>query len=280
MVVAYPLATALTIASSDSSGGAGIQADLKTFASLGVFGLTVVCAVTAQNTQAVTAMESLSPSLLTAQLEALWADLPVGAIKIGLIGPAAGARAVADFLRAQAQGIAVVLDPVMVSASGHVFLSPEDQEGLKSLFPLATLLTPNLPEAEALTGQAIDSPQRAVAAGEKILKMGPRNVLIKGGHGRGPSCDDYLISPQGVEILAGARIETTNTHGTGCSLSSAIAAWLARGQTLGEAVRAAKAYVAQAFLSAPRLGRGPGPLNHFHQFYGWREPTDDRSNQS
>ncbi|MDR1872380.1 MAG: bifunctional hydroxymethylpyrimidine kinase/phosphomethylpyrimidine kinase [Deltaproteobacteria bacterium] len=269
MTATYPLTTALSIAASDSSGGAGIQADLKTFASLGVYGLTAICAVTAQNTLAVRAMESLSPSLVTAQLEALWADIPPKAIKIGLLGPAAVARAVKDFLAQNAKDIPIILDPVMVSASGHVFLAPEDLAGLKELFPLATLITPNLPEAEALTGLLINCRELLLEAGKTLLASGPAQVLIKGGHGEGPTCDDHFFDQTGITTFSGPRIKTNNTHGTGCTLSSAIAAFLARGVSLKEAVKAAKDYVARAFLTAPPLGQGPGPLNHFHQYYSW-----------
>ncbi|MDR1578643.1 MAG: bifunctional hydroxymethylpyrimidine kinase/phosphomethylpyrimidine kinase [Deltaproteobacteria bacterium] len=276
MIATYPLATALTIASSDSSGGAGIQADLKTFASLGVYGLTVISAVTAQNTLAVTMVENLSPALVTAQLEALWADIKPKAIKIGLIGSAANAQSIEKFLRVNGQGVPVVLDPVLVSASGHVFLSEEDMAAVVKLFPLATLITPNIPETEALTGVALTAvtskaPDLLKTAAQALLAKGPKNILIKGGHGLGPTADDYLFNSEGEPTLfSGPRIETRSTHGTGCTLSSAIAAGLAQDLPLPEAIKRAKDYVAQAFLSAPPLGHGPGPLNHFHQYYAWR----------
>jgi hydroxymethylpyrimidine/phosphomethylpyrimidine kinase len=266
---ALPLTTALTIATSDSGGGAGIQADLKTFAALGVFGLTVLSGVSAQNTQAVTAVESLSPKLVTAQLAALWDDLPVGAIKIGLIGPPENARAIGEFLSQKARHIPLVLDPVLVSTSGHVFLTPAEIEALKNLFPLATLVTPNLPETEILTSLRADSPENIALAAEKLLSLGAQNVLIKGGHRDGPDSNDLLFGPNGLEVMAGPRIMTPNSHGTGCTLSSAIAANLAKGLALSAAVRAGKDYVTGCLKSAPRLGHGSGPLNHFHEYYYW-----------
>ncbi|MDR1608733.1 MAG: bifunctional hydroxymethylpyrimidine kinase/phosphomethylpyrimidine kinase, partial [Deltaproteobacteria bacterium] len=262
----FPLAAALTIASSDSSGGAGIQADLKTFASLGVYGLTVICAVTAQNTLAVTAVESLSPNIVQAQLEAIWADIPPKAIKIGLIGSAESARVIFDFLKAQ--NVPLVVDPVLVSASGHVFLAPNEVEAVKNLFPLAALITPNIPEAAALTGISPQDPSFWAEAPQKLLSLGPQYVLIKGGHGQGPTAEDRLFGQDGTRLVfSGPRIVTNNTHGTGCTLSSAIAAHLAQRYDLPEAIQKAKDYVAKAFVGAPPFGRGPGPLNHFHQYY-------------
>jgi hydroxymethylpyrimidine/phosphomethylpyrimidine kinase len=269
MALVFPLTTALTIATSDSSGGAGIQADLKTFAALGVYGVSAICSITAQNTLGVTAMESVSPSLVQAQLATVWDDLPPLAVKIGLIGPAALVQAVAIFLKERAQNTPVVLDPVMVSASGHVFLAPSDVAGLKTLLPLATLLTPNLPEAEVLSGLKISDSSSLKRAGEILLAQGPRYVLIKGGHLAGPNCDDHLFGPEGQIVFPGPRIDSRNTHGTGCTLSSAIAAFLAQGKKLAEAIKAAKDYVTAAFLTAPALGQGPGPLNHFHPYYAY-----------
>ncbi|MDR0548523.1 MAG: bifunctional hydroxymethylpyrimidine kinase/phosphomethylpyrimidine kinase [Deltaproteobacteria bacterium] len=269
MTRSLPLTKALTIATTDSSGGAGINADLKTFAALGVYGLSVICSVTAQNTRGVMAVENLSQETVKAQMAAVWADIPPQAIKIGLIGSAALAEVVSDFLREKTLNTPIVLDPVLVSASGHVFLNPKDVAGLKDLFPLATLLTPNAQEAAALTGLTLNDPDFVARAGEKLLEFGPRHVLIKGGHLAESSCDDYLFSEKERIVLNGSRLNTKNDHGAGCTLSSAIAAYLAQGQDLIEAARLAKKYVANGFFDEPKLGHGPGPLNHFHAYYAW-----------
>ncbi len=263
----WPLKCALTIATSDSGAGAGIQADLKTFAAHGVYGLSVLSAVTAQNTRAVTALECLSPETVTAQLQALYDDIPVAAIKIGLLGSVDNTDRVDAFLADQYAGLPVVLDPVMVSTSGHTFLPAEAVDAVKRLMRLATVVTPNLPEAEVLAGHAIDGPAALKKAARTILAAGPRSVLIKGGHGRGPGADDYLLGPEGETWFKGPRVETPNTHGTGCTLSSAICANLARGRSLAEAVELAKRYVTDGLRQSVNLGRGPGPLNHFHQYY-------------
>jgi hydroxymethylpyrimidine/phosphomethylpyrimidine kinase len=267
------LKCALVIATSDSGGGAGLEADLKTLAAHGVFGFCAVSAVTAQNSRAVTALECLSPATVTAQLGAVADDFEISAVKIGLLGNAANTLAVADFLAARLPGTPVVLDPVMVSASGHTFLSPEAVAALKSLLPLATLITPNIPEAEVLTGQRLaDDAARMEAARRLRAEAGARHVLIKGGHGQGPSADDLLAGPEGEIWFRGPRVETANNHGTGCTLSSAICARLAQGRPLAQAVGLAKAYVAEGLRHSLRLGAGPGPLNHFYEFYRY-EPA-------
>ncbi|MDR1298365.1 MAG: bifunctional hydroxymethylpyrimidine kinase/phosphomethylpyrimidine kinase [Deltaproteobacteria bacterium] len=262
-----PLTKALTIATSDSGGGAGIQADLKTFAAFGVFGLSVVSGVSAQNTVAVTGLECLSPGLVTLQLEAVFSDIGVNTVKIGLLGNPENARAAGAFLAGLSPRPDVVLDPVMVSASGYAFLDRESVEAVRELFPLATLVTPNIPEAEALTGLKIKTEDDYVRAGEKIMEMGAEQVLIKGGHSGGTKSDDLLIGPQGVHWFTVERVRTKNNHGTGCTLSSAVAACLARGEDLEGAVRLAKTYVAGAMEASVDLGRGPGPLNHFFPYY-------------
>ena len=264
-----PLKCALVIAASDSGGGAGLEADLKTLAAHGVFGFCVVSAVTAQNSVAVTAVECLSPAVVTAQLAAVADDFEIAAVKIGLLGNAANALAVADFLAARLAGTPVVLDPVMVSASGHAFLPPEAAAALKTLFPLATLITPNLPEAEALVGRPLPDDEARVRAARE-LKAGTGHVLIKGGHGPGRAADDLLAGPEGETWFRGERVETTNTHGTGCTLSSAVCARLAQGRPLAEAVGLAKAYVTEGLRHSLSLGAGPGPLNHFHEFYRYK----------
>lgn len=262
-----PLKHALTVATSDSGGGAGIEADLKAFAALKVYGACVLSAVTAQNTTAVTGLECLSPALVTAQLQAIYDDFPVEAIKIGLLGNAENTRAVHDFLAANYKGVPIVLDPVMVSTSGHTFLPDEAALALRDLMRIAAVVTPNVPEARVLSGLAIDGPDSRLKAAEAILAQGVKNVLIKGGHGQGPTADDLLLGPDGPVWFRGARVDTPNNHGTGCTLSSAIAAFLARGLDLAEAVREAKEYVRGGLEHSINLGHGPGPLNHFHPYY-------------
>ncbi|MDR1488117.1 MAG: bifunctional hydroxymethylpyrimidine kinase/phosphomethylpyrimidine kinase [Deltaproteobacteria bacterium] len=262
-----PLKKALTIASSDSGGGAGVQADLKTFSALCVFGMSVISAVTAQNSVAVIGMECLSPDLVTKQLEAVFDDIGVDAIKIGLLGNKANTEAVTAFLASKKGSLPVVLDPVMVSASGHAFLPKDAVDALLDLIALATLVTPNLPEAEVLSGIKIKDPSDHQKAAEKLLRLGAENVLIKAGHSAGPQCDDFLLGSEGSLWLRGDRIDTFNNHGTGCTLSSAIASFLARDFPLSQACRAAKDYVTEGLTHSIKIGAGPGPLNHFHNFY-------------
>ncbi len=266
-VPTVPLICALTIATSDSGAGAGIQADLKTFAANQVYGLSVLSAVTAQNTLAVTGLECLSPAMVTAQLQALHDDFPIAAIKIGLLGNAANTRAVAAFLREKYARVPIVLDPVMVSTSGHTFLPPEAIAALKELMEMATVITPNIPEAEVLSNQTIRTPDERRAAARAILAGGVGSVLIKGGHGHGSEADDLLMDADGETWFKGPRVNTPNTHGTGCTLSSAICANLARGRDLKEAVSRAKDYVTAGLRHSLAPGRGPGPLNHFHAYY-------------
>jgi hydroxymethylpyrimidine/phosphomethylpyrimidine kinase len=260
-------AIALTIAGSDSSGGAGIQADLKTFAALRVYGASAITALTAQNTQGVTGIHDVPPNFIVAQIDAVFADLDVGAVKIGMLSRAAAIEAVAGVLdRHDAKNI--VLDPVMVAASGARLLADDAIATLqKSLIPRALLITPNLPEAAALTGTAVAGNEAdMVAQARALIAAGARNVLIKGGHGEGAESADLLIGPDLNERLAATRHATRNTHGTGCTLSSAIAAGLAKGLDLAAAVRAAKAYVTAAIVAADtiKVGHGHGPLHHFH----------------
>jgi len=262
-----PLKHALTIATSDSGAGAGIQADLKTFAAHRVYGLSVLSAVTAQNTTAVTALECLTPAAVTAQMQAIYDDIPVEGIKIGLLGNAENTAAVTEFLAANFPQVPLVVDPVMVSTSGHAFLPPDAIEALKKLMALATVITPNLPEAATLWGRPIAGPEEQLAAGRALLALGAKNVLVKGGHGQAPEANDLLVGQEGEIWFRGPRIKTPNTHGTGCTLSSAICANLASGLTLKEAVRLAKEYVAEGLRRSISLGHGPGPLNHFHQYY-------------
>ena len=265
-------AIALTIAGSDSGGGAGIQADLKTFSALGVYGASVVTAVTAQNTRAVTAIETVSARLVRAQIAAVLDDLAVGAIKIGMLGDPQVIRAVAEGLRGCA--LPVVLDPVMVAKSGDRLLAAEAVAALRDeLLPVATLLTPNLPEAAALLEMTpaadLDTP---AAQGRALLARGPEWVLMKGGHAAGAVCTDLLIGPE-TRVFRAPRIATRNTHGTGCTLSAAIAAGLAQGMAIPQAVARAHGYLQAAIAAADRLriGAGHGPVHHFHTL--WTEPA-------
>jgi hydroxymethylpyrimidine/phosphomethylpyrimidine kinase len=260
---------ALTIAGSDSSGGAGIQADLKTFAAFGVYGASVITALTAQNTKGVTGIHRVPADFVTAQIDAVFNDLDVKAVKIGMVSEPAMIEAIVAGL-ARWSPKHIVLDPVMVATSGDRLLAPDAIEALRlKLVPRAVLITPNLPEAAALLDEQIASSESQIESqGKRLLAMGASAVLIKGGHGKGAESIDYLIREAGVVALAAPRIATKNTHGTGCSLSSAIAAGLARGDDLETAVRHAKAWVTAAIAAADRLsvGHGHGPIHHFHTF--------------
>ena len=260
-------AIALTIAGSDSSGGAGIQADLKTFAALGVYGASAITALTAQNTQGVTAIHDVPPEFVTAQIDAVFSDLAVGAVKIGMLATAGVITAVAAALD-RWKVTNVVLDPVMVATSGDQLLDPDAVDALKrELIPRARVVTPNMPEAAALLGIGIATDEREMEAqADGILALGAKAVLIKGGHGVDAQSVDLLFDGTMVTRLTAKRIATRNTHGTGCTLSAAIAAGLAKGQELTVAARIAKVYVTDAIAAADRLavGHGHGPLHHFH----------------
>jgi hydroxymethylpyrimidine/phosphomethylpyrimidine kinase len=261
---------ALTIAGSDSSGGAGIQADLKTFAALGVYGASAITALTAQNTTGVSGIHPVPAEFVTAQIDAVFSDLDVGAVKIGMVAQRASIDAIAAGLK-RWSARHVVLDPVMVATSGDRLLAPDAVAALRTnLIPLATVITPNLPEAAALLDEAVATGEAAIAdQGQRLLALGCRAVLIKGGHGQGAESIDYLVREQGTIALAAPRLATRNTHGTGCSLSSAVAAGLARGEDLELAVRNAKSWISAAIAAADRfsVGHGHGPIHHFHSFY-------------
>jgi hydroxymethylpyrimidine/phosphomethylpyrimidine kinase len=261
---------ALTIAGSDSSGGAGIQADLKTFAALGVYGASVITALTAQNTRGVSGIHPVPSAFVTAQIDAVFGDLEVKAVKIGMVAQLEIIDAIAAAL-ARWPAAPVVLDPVMVATSGDRLLSADAVAGLRTkLIPRAALITPNLPEAAALLGEPVASGEAAIAdQGKRLLALGCPAVLIKGGHGQGAESIDYLVTANGTIALPAPRLSTENTHGTGCSLSSAIAAGLAKGEALETAVRNAKAFLTAAIVAADRLdvGHGRGPIHHFHRFY-------------
>lgn len=263
-------AIALTIAGSDSGGGAGIQADLKTFSALGVYGASVITALTAQNTVGVQGIHDIPPDFVARQMESVFSDLAVNAVKIGMLSVPATIEAVANGLARWFSG-PVVLDPVMIAASGDALLTQSAIATLKArLLPRADLLTPNLPEAARLLDTSVAQDETAMLAqGKALLALGPKAVLMKGGHGEGPEAVDFLITSGETLRLAARRIPSRNAHGTGCTLSSAIAAGLAKSLPLEEAVQAAKTYVHAAIVAADRLdiGRGHGPTHHFHAFW-------------
>lgn len=266
-------ARALTIAGSDSGGGAGIQADLKTFSANGCYGMSVITALTAQNTLGVRSVFAVPAAMVSEQMEAVLSDIGADAIKIGMLFSPELIRTVAEGLRQWASAVPVVLDPVMVAQSGDPLLKEEAVAALKEeLIPLARLITPNLPEAAALLGRAIPTKAAMEEATRELATLGSSNVLVKGGHlEEEGSSDDllYLGAEQRLIHLPGERIPTRNNHGTGCTLSSAIAAGLARGLGLSEAVAHGKAYITAAIRAGAeyRLGGGHGPVHHFHAFF-------------
>ncbi len=261
---------AVTIAGSDSGGGAGIQADLKTFSALGVYGASVIAALTAQNTRGVRAIHDVPAEFVSTQIDAVFSDLEVGAVKIGMLSQVSAIEAVAAGLDRYRQ-TNVVLDPVMVAGSGDALLAVEAVDVLRrELIPRALVVTPNLPEAAALLEGPIAETEREMRRqAEQLLDHGAHAVLIKGGHGQGPESVDLLVDRQGATRFAAPRVATRNTHGTGCTLSSAIAAGLARGDDLLTAVRRAKDYITAAIAAADRLsiGTGHGPVHHFHAWW-------------
>lgn len=250
---------ALTVAGSDPSGGAGIQADLKTFHRFGVYGEAVVTLITVQNTQAVSRVELLDPALVREQIEAVLSDIPPRAAKTGALGSAAIVEAVASAIG----GVLLVVDPVMISKHGAPLIAAEAAEALRRrLFPMALLITPNLHEAAALTGLAVETEEQMIAAARQLLALGPHAVLVKGGHLAGDA-SDVLVTRDSIDWFTAGRIDTPHTHGTGCTYSAAITALLAAGHPLREAVAAAKLFIAEAIRTNPALGRGHGPVNHF-----------------
>jgi hydroxymethylpyrimidine/phosphomethylpyrimidine kinase len=255
---------ALTIAGSDSCGGAGIQADLKTFASLGVYGMSAITAVTAQNTTGVRAVSELPTDIIVAQIDAVIEDIGVDTAKTGMLFSPAIIEAIAD--RVRHWKLRLVVDPVMIAKSGAALLQPSAITVLmRQLLPLAEVVTPNLPEAEVLTERGITTLEEMQAAAQIIRGMGPRYVIIKGGH-RTKSPTDVLYDGQCFMTFPAERINTPHTHGTGCTFSAAIAAYLARGAAIGNAVTQAKQYITQAIKDAPGLGHGYGPVQHFWQY--------------
>lgn len=258
--------TALTIAGSDCSGGAGVQADLKTMSALGVFGMSVIVSVVAENTARVLSIEDISPKVIADQIDAVFEDIPPDAVKVGMLSTPACMEAVAAGLK-KYRPRHVVIDPVMYAKNGSPLMQESAISVLRSaVLPLATLLTPNIPEAEKLAGMEISSEADMREAARRIQALGPQNVLVKGGHAQGEA-RDILLCSEDFHVFASRRIPTKNTHGTGCTLSSAIAAYLARGEALPEAVRKAKEYVTGAIEHALPLGHGCGPTHHFFAFY-------------
>jgi hydroxymethylpyrimidine/phosphomethylpyrimidine kinase len=257
------MVTALTIAGSDSGGGAGIQADLKTFAALGVFGTSALTAITAQNTIGVRGIEVVSPPLIVAQIAAVLDDLGAGAIKTGMLGTAAVVEAVADCLRQRGIG-PVVVDPVMIAKSLDRLLS-EDAVGvmIRDLLPLAAVVTPNAPEAEVLTGRPVRTEAQARDAALRLHDLGTRAVIVKGGHLDTPDVVDVLYDGQHFHEARGPRHPGRHTHGTGCTFAAAIAAHLALGHPLPDAFERSRAYLDGAIRHAPGLGHGAGPIHHF-----------------
>ena len=253
---------ALTIAGSDSGGGAGIQADLKTFSAFRVFGMSVITAVTAQNSLGVQGVENLPPAFVALQLHSVLSDFGAGAAKCGMLSTAPIIEAVAATL-ADDPVEKLVVDPVMVAKSGDALLQPDARQALiERVLPLALVVTPNLPEAESLAGIPVASRPDMEEAARRIHRLGPRYVLVKGGHLKGDAID-LLWNGKAFTAFRAPRIDSGNTHGTGCTLSAAIAAGLARGQAIGDAIRDAKAYVTRAIREGFAAGRGVGQLRHF-----------------
>lgn len=254
-------ARVLAIAGSDSGGGAGLQADIKTITMLGAYAATAVTAVTVQDTRGVSAVHPVPPEIVAAQVRAVLADIGADAVKIGMLGDAATIEAVADAL----EGFAgpVVLDPVMVAKGGAALLATEAVAALvERLLPMAAVVTPNAPELAALTGTEVEDEADLLLAAQELLDSGACAVLAKGGHLAGDEVADWLVTRDGTRCFAGPRILTRHTHGTGCTLASALATGLAQGRTLADAVAEARAYVAGAIAHAPGLGAGHGPLGH------------------
>jgi hydroxymethylpyrimidine/phosphomethylpyrimidine kinase len=261
-VASRPTPVALTVAGSDSGGGAGIQADLKTFAAHGVYGVSAITAVTAQNTRVVSAVEALSPGIVAAQIAAVVEDFPVAALKTGMLANAGIIGAVARVLRVSRVG-PLVVDPVMVAKSGDRLLDANALTALtRDLLPLAAVVTPNIPEAEALAGMAVRTLDDQREAARRIAALGARAVIVKGGHAKSADIVDVLFDGEAFTEFRHERVPGTSTHGTGCTFSAAIAAQLALGRGIQEAIPLAQAYVAKAIRHAPGLGHGHGPMGH------------------
>lgn len=255
----------LTIAGSDSSGGAGVQADLKTFSAIGTYGMSVITAITAQNTQGVFAVEELSNNIIKKQIETVFDDIVPKSVKIGMVSSPEIILEIAKTLKKYNPKYLVV-DPVMISKSGYSLLKPQAQENLiKYLIPMAYIITPNTEEAQEITNIEIKNTKDMKLAGEKILKMGPKYVLMKGGHLEGDAVD-ILIGKDTFEVYKSKRFNKKNTHGTGCTLSSAISSYLALGYDIKDSVRFSKEYITKAIENSFDIGYGVGPVHHFYKF--------------
>lgn len=254
----------LIIAGSDPSGGAGIQADIKTVTALGGYAAAAITALTVQNTKGVTAVHGVAPDIIAAQIEAVMEDIGADAIKIGMIGDVETAKAVEAALK-KFTSIPVILDPVLIATSGHALATNGVAAFIRDrLLPLAAVVTPNTDEAAALTGHSIETRDGMIAAGRALVACGAGAALVKGGHMTGETVEDALVLPEGERVYSNPRIDTTSTHGTGCTLASAIAAGLAQGMALPAAVKRAIDYTHKAIATAPGFGGGHGPLNHSH----------------
>ena len=261
--MAFNTPRVLIIAGSDASGGAGIQADIKTCAAFGVYSSCAITAITAQNTVGVQRVEAMSPDLVAAQMRSVLTDIGADVIKIGMLANEGVMQAVIDVIDELAPETTLVLDPVLVATSGDVLLEETAIKLLKDkLIPMAELITPNAAEAAVLTGIKIEDALGLTKAGEVLMEMGAGAALMKGGHIDGKSVIDVLVTPEGNHIMSAPRIHSRHTHGTGCTLASAVAAMLAQGASMEEAVSQAREFVFEAIRSAPKLGAGNGPLNH------------------
>jgi hydroxymethylpyrimidine/phosphomethylpyrimidine kinase len=269
----------LIVAGSDSGGGAGIQADIKTCAAFGVYSATAITAITAQNTLGVQRIEAMAPDLVADQMRSVLSDIGADVIKIGMLANSQIIEAVADVIASDAEETTVVLDPVLVATSGDKLLEDKAIDALKDkLLPLADLVTPNIHEAKILTGIEVEDVDSMIKAGDALREMGAYAALMKGGHLSGQTIIDILVADEGNQMMTAPRIRSKHTHGTGCTLASAIAALLAQGAPLEVAVMEAREYVFQAIRTAPKLGQGNGPLNHGHIFQGAEVERDDKLN--
>jgi len=269
----------LIVAGSDSGGGAGIQADIKTCAAFGVFSATAITAITAQNTLGVQRVEALAPDMVAVQMHSVLSDIGADVIKIGMLANKEIIEAVAEVIASDAEETTVVLDPVLVSTSGDVLLESEAIEALKDkLLPLADVVTPNTIEAQTLTGIKVEDNEGMIKAGEALREMGAYAALMKGGHLSGNTIIDVLIADEGHQMMTAPRINSRHTHGTGCTLASAIAALMAQGAPLEAAVMEAREYVFEAIRSAPGIGQGNGPLNHGLTLEGETPEETDKPN--
>lgn len=256
----------LTIAGSDSSGGAGIQADLKAMSAQGVYGMSVITAITAQNTKGVFAVQEIDLDIIKKQIEVLYEDIEINSVKIGMLFSSEIIKVIYETLK-NLNVENIIIDPVMVSKSGYYLLKEEAIEMLKEFIKIGTLVTPNIPEAEILSNMKIKSEEDMILAAKKIKGLGVKNVLVKGGH-RKDNCTDILLTDKGEVIrFLGERFETKNTHGTGCTLSSTIASYIGKGYTIEESVKKAKNYIIEAIKNSFSIGEGVGPVGHFIDIY-------------